>query len=667
MEKPAGRALRLLLVEDSEADAELLLRELGRGGYAVASERVEDAASMKAALARATWDLVISDCSMPNFSAFSALGLVRGAGGDLPFIVISGTLDEDDASELFRAGASDFLVKGKLARLLPAVERELQEKKARDAERRSEARIKVSEERFRRLLESAPDAMVIAVDDDRIGLVNGQTEMLFGYSREELIGQPIEILVPPRYRAANRAGRTGIFAQSDSRPMGTGLEIFALRKDLTEFPAEISLSLASTAEGGVLTVAIRDITKRRRTEQALQRTEEQLRQAQKMEAVGALAAGVAHDFNNILSIVLSYAGFVLDQLAPSDQMHADVEEIRKAGERAVHLTRQLLAFSRQQAVDPRVVSLNEIARGLEKMLRRVGGEAVELTFIPAHSLGMVRADPGHIEQVLMNLVVNARDAMPTGGQITIETANVDLDEVYASAHPGLASGQYVTIGVSDTGTGMDAATRERVFEPFFTTKEMGKGTGLGLSVVYGIVKQSGGYVHVNSETGKGTTFTVYLPRIDEDVPESILPPPPLTTLRGSEAILLVEGDEQLRAIEATILRRSGYSVVEAQNGGEAFLACERHQGAIGLLLTDVVMPRMNGIELATRLAPMQPQMRVLYMSGRVDNSRLHEQALSSGAYLQKPITPDSLLRKVREVLDFPRAQASGGAMLTTSQ
>ena len=667
MEEPARKSLRLLLVEDCEADAELLLRELKRGGYAVASERVEDAASMKAALARATWDLVISDCSMPTFSAISALALARGAGSDLPFIVVSGTLDEDDAAELFRAGASDFLVKGKLARLLPAVDRELQERKARDAEHRSEARIKVSEERFRRLLESAPDAMVIAVDDDRIAIVNGQTETLFGYSREELIGQPIEVLVPPRYRAANRAGRTGVFAQSDSRPMGTGLEIFALRKDLTEFPAEMSLSLANTAGGGILTVAIRDITKRRRMEQALQRTEEQLRQAQKMEAVGALAAGVAHDFNNILSIVLSYAGFLLDQLAPSDQMHADVEEIRKAGERAVHLTRQLLAFSRQQAVDPRVVSLNEIGRGLEKMLRRVAGEAVELTFIPAHSLGMVRADPGHIEQVLMNLVVNAHDAMPSGGKITIETANVDLDAIYTSTQPGLTAGQYVVIRVADTGTGMDASTRERIFEPFFTTKDKGKGTGLGLSVVYGIVKQSGGHVQVISEPGKGTSFTLYFPRIDAEVPESILPPPPLTTLRGTEAILLVEGDEQLRAIEATILRRSGYSVVEAQNGGEAFLACERHEGSIGLLLTDVVMPRMSGIELASRLAPMQPNMRVLYMSGRVDSSSLQDLALSSGAYLQKPITPDSLLRKVREVLDFPSVQASGGAISTTSQ
>jgi len=666
MEVRGIRPLRLLFVEDSEADAELLLRELGRGGYAVASERVEDAVGLKSALARGPWDLVVSDCSMPGFSAASALALVKKSGVDVPFVVVSGTLDEDAAVELLRAGASDFFVKGKLARLLPAVERELQEKRTREAERRSEARVKVSEERFRRLLESAPDAMVIAVGDGRIGLVNTQTETLFGYSREELIGQPIEILVPPRYRAANRPRGAGIFAPSDSRPMGTGQEIFALRKDGTEFPADMSLSLADSPEGGVLTVAIRDITNRRRTEQALQRTEQQLRQAQKMEAVGALAAGVAHDFNNILSIVLSYAGFLLDQLKPSDPMHSDAEEIRKAGERAVHLTRQLLAFSRQQAVEPRVVSLNDVTRGLEKMLRRVAGEAVELTFIPGHSLGRVRADPGHVEQVLMNLVVNARDAMPAGGQITIETTNVDVDPGYASAHPGVSAGPHVVIGVSDTGTGIDASIRERIFEPFFTTKEEGKGTGLGLSVVYGIVKQSGGHVQVHSHPGKGTTFTVHLPRTDEDVGASV-PPPSLTTLRGSETVLLVESDEQLRTVEATALRKSGYGVIETQNGGEAFLACERHEGDIGLLLTDVVMRRMNGVELASRLAPMQPKMKVLYMSGHVDSASLHDEALSSGAYLQKPITPDTLLRKVREVLDSPRAQDPGGGRLTTSQ
>ncbi|HVY37183.1 MAG TPA: ATP-binding protein [Polyangia bacterium] len=385
--------------------------------------------------------------------------------------------------------------------------------------------------------------------------------------------------------------------------------------------------------------------------EALRKSEEQLRQSQKLEALGRLAGGIAHDFNNLLSVILSCAEIVSADLKPGDPAGIELQEIKKAGGRAAELTRQMLAFSRQQVLDLRIVDLNEVVAGVNKMLARVLGEDVELKALLAPRLANVRADPGQIEQVLMNLVVNARDAMPSGGKLTIETSNVELDAAYAREHLGVPPGRYVMLAVSDTGTGMDRNTQARIFEPFFTTKDLGRGTGLGLSTVFGIVKQIEGHIWVYSEPGAGTTFKIYLPQADGKVAAPPAAGPPAPDLRGTETILLVEDEEQVRAVAVGILKKAGYHVLEARTPGEALLASEEHPVEIHLLVTDVVMPKMNGRQLADRIAAMRPAIKTIFMSGYTDNVILHHGVLDAGvAFLQKPFTPTSLARKVREVL-----------------
>jgi signal transduction histidine kinase len=392
----------------------------------------------------------------------------------------------------------------------------------------------------------------------------------------------------------------------------------------------------------------------RRAFDELSQTKDQLAHAQKMEAVGLLAGGVAHDFNNLLMVITGRSDLLLHRLAPEDPVRPDLELIKATGERAADLTRQLLAFSRKQMLQPKVLNLNVVVQGLARMLERLIGEDIELHAALDPALGLVKTDPGQIEQVLMNLAVNARDAMPDGGQLTIETSNVELDAAYASHRVGARPGPHVMLAVTDTGHGMDENTRARIFEPFFTTKEVGKGTGLGLSTVHGIINQSGGTIWVYSEPGKGTTFKIYLPRTEDDVervdPRRVVTPP----ARGSETILLVEDEKGVRDLVRDVLETCGYTVLEARHGIEALAVARRHGGPIDLLLTDAVMPQMGGPELAECLVALQPGLKVLYMSGYTERTVVHHRVLDADVpYLQKPVTVEAVTRRVREVLDAP--------------
>jgi signal transduction histidine kinase len=640
------KTIRLLVVEDSEDDALLVLRELSRDAYAVTHVRVDTAQAFQAALRTHEWDLVISDFSLPTLTAMDVLRLLGASGLDLPCIVVSGTIGEEAAVHALKAGASDFIVKNRLARLLPAVSRELREAAERKNRRAIEAAFNKAMARMQFALEAA------GVGTWEVDIVSRKAE--WSDVMEQLHGQP----------AAGFPGTLDAFIATihpddRSRVVDSILSNHGLNESRLEYRVTWPDGSIHWIEGVGQTFysetgqAVRaagvamDMTVQKQLEQ-------QFHQAQKMESVGQLAGGIAHDFNNLLTAILGYSNFLLEDSNASvipDRMKRDLEEIRRAGESAAKLTSQLLAFSRKQIIQPTVLNMNTVVEGLEPMMRRVIGEDVQLTTRLAPDLESTRADAGQLEQVIMNLAVNARDAMPQGGQITIETSNVDLDDAYARNHVAVVPGAYVMLAVSDTGAGMAPEVQARIFEPFFTTKPKGRGTGLGLATIYGIVKQNNGNIWVYSEPGKGTTFKVYLPRVSEQ-PQTVAQTTRPAVRGGDETVLLVEDDDLVRRLARTVLTRYGYNVIEAPDADEALRAASQHHGRIHLLLTDVVMPGIGGGLLAQRLSERYSDVRVLYMSGYTDSAIVNHGVLSPDvAFLEKPFTPATLARAVRDALD----------------
>ena len=502
-----------------------------------------------------------------------------------------------------------------------------------------------AQRRFESLFDLAPDAMVMTDRDGIIALVNRQAERIFGYDRREIVGQPIERLMPASGRAGHVALRQRYLRSAVPRSMADSRSrLQGMRKDGTQFPVEISLSPIETDQGPAVVAAVRDVSDRHRLES-------QLQQAQKMETVGQLAGGIAHDFNNLLSVINATADLAQLDLPVGHSVRGDLETIRAAGVRAVALTQRLLAFSRKQILQPVVVDLGATVAQMEPMLERLIREDISVTVQRGHDLWRTRVDPTQIEQVVLNLVVNARDAMPAGGRLMIETSNVILDDAYVRAHHGVRTGPYVCLTVSDTGVGMDESTQERIFEPFFTTKAMGKGTGLGLATAHGIVKQCGGDIWCYSEIGKGTSFKVYLPKVDGAVAEGQAAAPGSGVV-GHETILVVEDDDAIRLVAERILTKHGYTVLLAAGGEEALRLLQEHGPPVHLVVTDVVMPGLSGREVAERITLSHPGAKILFTSGYTDNAIGHHGVLDEGVpFIAKPYSVQDLTRKVRAVLD----------------
>ncbi len=602
------------------------------------------------------------------------------------------TREEVEALEALLAA----LARGAFPDFLPGIEMMTWGEPSEGADGPAEERASAMEARFRTLVEQIPAVTFMAVlgTGKNELYVSPQIEALLGFSQAEWLENPLlwySQLHPEdravwnaefargcqaggRFRAECRfltrggvpvwiRGEARLYKDAQGRPkfiQGVAFDVTESRRAQQVLVADAAVLEERVAERTKALLEAnrelaREIADRKRVEEALQASEQQLRQSQKMEALGRLAGGIAHDFNNLLSVVLSYGDALQHGLPPGHPVRSGLLEIERAGQRAAALTSQLLAFGRVQLLAPAIVDLNGVASGMANMLARLIGEDIDIQFRLSPNLRKVSVDPRQVEQVLMNLAVNARDAMPDGGTLVVETANVDLAEAHASAHEGVVPGPHVLLTVTDTGVGMDAATRARVFEPFFTTKDVGKGSGLGLSTVFGIVQQSGGTITVDSEPGEGARFQVLFPSVEagaSEQPGALLGPP----ANGTETILLVEDDAQVRALATMLLRARGYGVLAAANGGDALLMSERFSGEIHLLLTDVVMPRMSGRELADRLAASRPSTKVLFMSGYTDDAVIR---LGVGradiAFLPKPLKVQTLAAKVRETLDRPTA------------
>ena len=763
-------ALRILILEDVPMDAELVEYELARASIPFLSRRVDSRDGFLHALEDFGPDLILSDYTLPRFDGMTALSLAKERAPNIPFLIVTGSVNEETAVGCMKAGATDYLLKSNLARIGPAIEAALERSRAHAQKVQAEAALAASERRFRSLVQNSSDLVTILAPDGTILYASDSAERIVGYAPQDLVGSsllgyldgdgvhtvrrllqngngrtngagPIEFCLrradgspvwleavgtnlltdatirgivlnardvserkradralresEERYRDlfdnasdlvcmatpdgallyVNHAWQEGTgyddaeighmqlldLIHPDSHPHYTEVLERVLsgeRLDHVELvfvpkagqPITVEGNLSCTFKDGQPSVVrgiYRDITERKRVE-------EHLRRAERMQAAGKLAGGVAHEVNNMMTGVIGFSEFLLRSLEEGDPRRTDVEEIIKAGARAADVTRQLLAFTRQQFLQPQVLDVNGVVGDMEKMLRRSLGEDHLLELKLSPDAGQLRADRGQLEQVLINLVLNARDAMARHGRVTIQTASAVWDEVYAQRHGGVALplGNYVMLAVSDTGCGMDSELQARIFEPFFTTKAIGQGTGLGLSTVYGIVKQSGGYVWVYSEPAEGSVFKIYLPAALPGQPWEPPRVPQETPEGGSETILVIEDEDVVRSLASRGLRDHGYSVIEARNGVQALQYIEQHPGTVDLAISDVVMPEMGGRELGQNLARTEPNLPVLFMSGYTGEDVVQRGLLDPGApFQQKPFTPAGLAIKVRAMLD----------------
>lgn len=618
--------IRVLLVEDNPGDVRLfleLLRETGAGH--VKLEHVDRLCTALERLSNQAFDVVLLDLSLPDAHGLDTLVRAHAHAPSVPIVVLTGLDDQALAVKAVRAGAQDYLVKGR-------VDGDLLVRSMRYATERARAleALERREEHYRSLIENSLDLISILNLDGTIRYASPSHERILGYGLEELVGQNALSFT----HADDLESVKDAFARADG---SASVQSRFRHKDGSWRVLEsFGRNLSHLAGVNGLVVNSRDVTDR-------MRLEEQLHHSQRLEAVGRLAGGVAHDFNNLLMIITGYSQILLDTMHAGDPARGDLEQVVKAAERATDLTRQLLAFSRRQMVKPAMLNLNALVQDMDRMLRRVMGEDVELVTILAPELKTIQADPGQLEQVILNVAVNARDAMPNGGKLTLETANVQVTEEFEWAQMALAPGHYVTLSISDTGFGMDAQILSRVFEPFFTTKE--DGTGLGLSTSYGIIKQSGGEIRADSKLGDGTSFSIYLPAVEQppDELEVALESP---LLRGTETILLVEDEEGVRRVLETMLKRHGYQVLSSSSSADALALGARHTGEIDLLITDVVMPGMSGRRMAEHMLKQRPEMRVLFVSGYGEPL----EAQANTAFLQKPFKTEDLALKIREVL-----------------
>lgn len=640
-----GRPLRVLFLEDIEDDMLLMARQLQRAGYDLETARVDTASAMERALREQQWDVIVADYSMPGFTAIDGLRILHESGLDLPFILVSGTVGEELAVAAMKAGAHDYLLKDALGRLAPVVERELREAAVRRERRQALAALEESERRYHTLFERAGDIVFVVSPQGRFLDVNRAACERLGYTREELLRMgPADINAPSfRDQVPERIRRT----------LEQGSLLFEteyLSRDGRRIPVEVNACLTEYDGRPAILGLVRDLTERNRLE-------EQLRQAQKMEAMGRLAGGVAHDFNNLLTVIGGYANMALRTLSPDDSLRREIGRILDATERAAALTRQLLVFSRRASWQPTTVNLNQVIENFLKMLERMIGEDVRTVVQLAPDLRPVLADPGQIEQVLMNLAVNARDAMPTGGQLLIATANTRLEHTdVLQMGTDLRPGDYVQLTIADDGVGMDEETRQHVFEPFFTTKPAGKGTGLGLAVVFGIVAQHGGCIAVDSQRGEGTIFRIYLPAcqpLAEGPPQVAAQPEsqPTGALAGNETLLLAEDEQSVRDLMQRALEGHGYRVLVADSAEQALQLLRAHREEVALLVSDVVMPDTSGPALYQALRAEVPQLKVLFLSGYSSDRLLEHGLPAQAALLTKPFGLVDLVRKVRQVLD----------------